>query len=226
MAEEFSNNVTDASQATATVSAIYSQIAETAGNMPQQAVLQAKTSSEHTLENVQDKSLLKCWADALKRMTEFEGRTTRYEFWAFQSVSLVIFLLMALIGYFLAEPKMVIDIFAVYFLLPAASSCTRRLHDTGVSGWWTLPAVVLALATLICWNFGVHNMILLLFATLVYVSYLFGLLRQKSDGSDNKYGKMILENENYHYESRALICFIVTFIIGLWLIYAAYLLQF
>ena len=172
------------------------------------------------------KSMLKCWAYALTHLTDFNGRTTRYEFWVFQSVSLVIFLLLALIGYFLSEPKMVIDIFAVYFLLPAASSASRRLHDISMSGWWTAPVVTLALATLICWNLGVRNMILLLFATLVYGTYLLNLLRQNSDDFDNKYGPVILENKKYDLESRSFISFMITFIIGLWVIFAAYLFKF
>lgn len=172
------------------------------------------------------KSMLKCWADALTRLTDFGGRTTRYEFWAFQSVSLVIFLLLALIGHFLSEPKMVIDIFALYFLLPASSSATRRLHDIAMSGWWILPAVALALATLICWNLEVHNMILLLFMILVYGTYLLNLLRQKSDDADNKYGPVILENKKYDLESRSFVSFITTFMIGLWAIFAAYLFKF
>ena len=69
-------------------------------------------------------------------------------------------------------------------------------------------------------------MILLLFATLVYVTYLLSLLRQKNDGSDNKYGVAAKEAEIYHFESRAYISFMFTFMIGLWLIFIAYLLKF
>ena len=223
MAEEIKNNniMTEAQPLpTAKENAAKSADAETLQSIfkPHAQAIQA--------EEAAPKNIIRCWADALTRLTDFEGRTTRYEFWAFQSVSLVIFLLLALIGYFLSEPKMVIDIFALYFLLPAASSATRRLHDIALSGWWVLPAVVLALATLICWNFDVHNMILLLFATLVYVTYLLSLLRQKNDGSDNKYGVAAKEAEIYHFESRAYISFMFTFMIGLWLIFIAYLLKF
>lgn len=193
--------------------------------IPQSLKTQAADSTS-AVEVSQNKSLFGCWADALTRMLEFSGRTTRYEFWAFQSVSLVIFLLMALVGYFLSQPKMVLDIFAVYFLMPAASSCTRRLHDISMSRFWALPAVILALTTLICWNFGVHNMVLLLFLTLVYMSYLFGILRQEGDEIDNKYGPARHESERYYLESRAFISFMTTFEIGLWVIYAAYLFKF
>ena len=172
------------------------------------------------------KNMFKCWAEALTRMFETTGRTSCYEFWAFQSVSLVIFLLLALIGYFLSEPKMVLDIFAIYFLFPAASSGARRLHDISISGWWIVPAVVLALTTLICWNLGVHNIVLLLFFTLVYVSMLYDFWRQIGDDADNKYGPKVQEAKYSNIESRAFISFMSAFLIGLWIIYAAYLIKF
>lgn len=172
------------------------------------------------------KNMLSSWEDALKRMNVYKGRTSRYDFWAFQSVSLVIFLLLALIGYFLAEPKMVLDIFAVYFLLPAASSGVRRLHDISMSGKWIIPSIILALATLICWNLNIDNMILLLFATLVYVSYLFGLWVRRGDMADNQYGTKVEEAEIYNLDSRAFISFMSTFITGLWAIYIVYLIRF
>lgn len=225
MAEEIKNNniMTEAQPLpTAEENAAKSADAESL-----QAIFKPRIQTAQPQESaLATKGMIKCWTDALTRMTDFNGRTTRYEFWAFQSVSLVIFLLLALIGYYLSEPKMVIDIFAVYFLLPAASSATRRLHDIELSGWWVLPAVVLALITLICWNLGVHNMILLLFATLVYGTYLLSLLRQKNNGADNKYGKFEREAERYHFESRSYISFMFTFMIGLWLIFIAYLLKF
>ncbi|MBR1825048.1 MAG: DUF805 domain-containing protein [Alphaproteobacteria bacterium] len=178
------------------------------------------------LSPITSKSMFKCWTEALTRMFDITGRTSRYEFWAFQSISLVIFLLLALIGYFLSEPKMVLDIFAVYFLFPAASSSTRRMHDISMSGWWTVPAVVLALTTLICWNLGVHNMVLLLFFTLVYVSVLCDFWCRIGDDADNAYGAKVRESEYRNLESRAFISFMTAFIIGLWVIFAAYLVKF
>ena len=176
--------------------------------------------------NKTNKGALKCWSEALTRMADFSGRTSRYEFWAFQSVSLVIFLLMSLVGYFLSEPKMVLDIFAVYFLLPAASSCVRRLHDVSMSGWWVLPAVILALATLVCWNLGIRNIVLLLYFTLIYVSVLYSYLRRVGDKTLNSYGLKIAESVENSLDSSTYINFMTTFMVGLWIIYAAYLIKF
>lgn len=188
--------------------------------IPQRAVTNQNTNIS------QNKNMLQCWAEALRRMTEFEGRSSKYEFWAFQSVSLVIFLFAALVGYFLDETKMVTDIFAVYFLLPATSSSVRRLHDISMSGGWVLPMVMLALSSLICWNLGMHNMVLLLFFTLTYVTYLCWLLKQDGDEKDNKYGAKISESALCQINGRAFVSFIMTFICGLWIIFAAYLFKF
>ena len=169
-------------------------------------------------------SIFNCWNNAIHRFVDLSGRTSRYEFWAFNSVSLVIFLLSVLLGWILDEPKLVLNIFALYFLLPATSASVRRLHDLGMSGWWAFPAVGLTLAMLICWNFEIsyYNTFLIFFA-LVYGSFLYWVLSSSGNPRFNKYGFEVKESAVYNLDSRAFICFMSAFLLGLWVIFLFYI---
>lgn len=181
---------------------------------------QAETQ-EQTLSTITaPKSIFVCWNDALKQMFALKGRTSRYEFWAFQSVSLVIFLLSVLCGQFFEESKIVVDIFALYFLFPATSVSVRRLHDLDMSGWWCDPAVILSLVLLVLWNLGYTcHFNALLFAALAYTSFLYWILCGRGEAAENKYGPMIEEHEESNLDSRAFMCFMFAFMIGLWVIF-------
>lgn len=166
------------------------------------------------------KNILSCWNEALHMMFTYNGRTSRYDFWAFQSVSLVIFLLLALGGYFFGEPKIVVNIFAFYFLLSATSISIRRLHDLSLSGFWYLPLFILSLIVLGMWNFdSTTSLYFLLSATLVYGSFLLWIMCGRGTTDANKYGNAVNEPVENNLDSRAFICFISAFLIGLWLIF-------
>ena len=176
---------------------------------------------QQTFEN---KSIFTCWDAAIHRIFDLKGRTSRYEFWAFNSVSLVIFLFCVWAGWILDEPKMVLDIFALYFLLPATSAGVRRLHDLGMSGWWIAPMVILVPALLICWNFEIHDYNgFLVFGTLVYGSFLYWILSSTGEPHFNKYGFEVKEATVYNLDSRAFICFMTTFLFGLWAIFLTFI---
>ena len=183
-----------------------------------------ETQNNNNADTVAARSIFSCWNDAIRQMTVFKGRTSRYEFWAFQSVSLVIFLLSAFCGQMFGEPKIIVDIFALYFLLPATSASVRRLHDLGMSGFWCLPALLLMLALLIMWNLGITaGQILLLLATLSYCTFLYWILCGRGLTVENKYGAVITEAQESNLDSRAFMCFIFAFIIGLWAIFLTHI---
>ena len=165
-----------------------------------------------------------CWNEAMKQLFVFNERSSRYEFWAFQSVSLIVFLLMVLCGQFFGEAKLVLNIFALYFLLPVASASVRRLHDLGLSGWWCVPAIVLALLFLGVWNFKhIANTAYVLFATLIYGTFLFWILCGRGEIADNKYGPAVVEPKESNLDSRTFMCFMFAFLIGLWTIFLTHI---
>ncbi|MBQ8481237.1 MAG: DUF805 domain-containing protein [Alphaproteobacteria bacterium] len=171
-----------------------------------------------TMEQENMKTIFDCWTDAIKHFFDIRGRTTRYEFWAFQTVSLFIFISASLIGFCFDLYKIVFEIYAVYFLAPATAISIRRLHDMGLSGKWAVPAFILAVIMLISWELGTDFVFLPLFLLLCYISYLYWLLSDDSD-NNNIYGNKIDEPEIYNQDSKVFIIFMALFLSALWIIF-------
>lgn len=169
------------------------------------------------LQDENMKSIFDCWSEALRRFFDVKGRTTRYEFWAFQTVSLFIFLLAALIGFVFNAYQVVFEIFALYFLAPATTISIRRLHDLGQSGWWAAPIVGCGFMLLFNSECDLVNSIMLSFITLSYMSYLYWLLSAEGDEGENIYGPCVYEPKIYDQDSRVFIIFMIVFLVGLWL---------
>jgi len=74
--------------------------------------------------------------DAIKtcfqKYANFNGNAGRPEYWWF---ALFIFVVSLILG---AISSVLSGIFSLAVLLPGIAAATRRLHDTGRSGWWQL----------------------------------------------------------------------------------------
>ena len=68
----------------------------------------------------------------LTKYAEFDGRATRAEFWWF-----ALFFTLAATGLTYMSESLA-SVFSVAMLLPLLAAGSRRLHDTGRSGWWQL----------------------------------------------------------------------------------------
>jgi uncharacterized membrane protein YhaH (DUF805 family) len=80
--------------------------------------------------------ILRWYVRALRRYADFNGRSGRAEFWSFTLVSFVL----DFSCYVLTPrwPAIGLPVFALLMLFtatPALSVSTRRLHDTGRTGW-------------------------------------------------------------------------------------------
>ena len=75
------------------------------------------------------------YLEVLKKYAVFTGRAHRQEFWMFVLISFIASLLLSFI-----RPLWLVYNLAV--LVPSIAVCTRRLHDTGRSGWWQLLALI------------------------------------------------------------------------------------
>ena len=70
------------------------------------------------------------------KYVEFTGRAGRPEYWWFVLFIVVVSVVLSMIS------NTASAVFSLATLLPSISAATRRLHDTGRSGWWQLIAFV------------------------------------------------------------------------------------
>ena len=72
----------------------------------------------------------------LRKYATFSGTASRSEFWWFYLFCALI----AWLTYFIHDAISLI--FSVATLIPTIATASRRLHDTGRSGWWQLTAFI------------------------------------------------------------------------------------
>jgi uncharacterized membrane protein YhaH (DUF805 family) len=66
------------------------------------------------------------------KYADFTGRATRPEYWWF-----MLFIVLASAGTSMIS-SILSALFSLATLLPSSAAASRRLHDTGRSGWWQL----------------------------------------------------------------------------------------
>ncbi|MBO4250413.1 MAG: DUF805 domain-containing protein [Paludibacteraceae bacterium] len=71
----------------------------------------------------------------------FEGRASRYEYWWFFLINLVISGVCNILDYTLGI-AICSAIVSLALLCPGLGVCVRRLHDINRSGWWVLLAAI------------------------------------------------------------------------------------
>ncbi len=79
----------------------------------------------------------------LNKYADFNGRAARPEFWWFVVFWIVVLAVTGLIS------KYIYAIAGLALLLPGLAAGSRRLHDTGKSGWFQLIGIIPVIGTLI-----------------------------------------------------------------------------
>lgn len=82
-----------------------------------------------------------------EKYADFNGRASRSEYWWFYLVLAIYAMLVGVIASMLGiggkdGPDVAMGIAMLPFLIPSFAAGARRLHDTGLSGWWQLLGVV------------------------------------------------------------------------------------
>ena len=177
------------------------------------------STSQNDINSKNVKTIFTCWTEAIRRFFDINGRTTRYEFWAFQTVSLLIFVAAAFVGLIFGIYKIIFEIYTLYFLIPATTISVRRLHDLGQSGKLVIPAVIFALLMLISWEMNWNGLLIFMFLCLSYMTYLYAILTAAGSEQINIYGSPVKEAKIYTQDSQVFIFFMAAFLVVLWLIF-------
>ena len=133
-------------------------------------------------------SLLGAYFVALRKFSDYSGRSARREFWGFvlvaaflQLLSLLAVIVLAKSGldnFFAGESLLIIPgIVAAFHIIPGAAVMTRRFHDLGLSGIMTVlfagfgGVFSLISATRVLARFGVLGLAVLLLGTAIVMSF-------------------------------------------------------
>ncbi|WP_028862998.1 DUF805 domain-containing protein [Psychromonas aquimarina] len=93
---------------------------------------------------------------ALQQYADFSGRARRKEYWMFVLFYMIIAVVASIIDGLIAMPIFT-AILSLALFIPSLSLATRRLHDTGRSGWWQLIALIPLIGAVILIIFFVQN---------------------------------------------------------------------
>ena len=74
----------------------------------------------------------------LKKFFDFTGRARRSEYWWFFLFTIIVSSVFSFLGGFFPLFTFIGLLCSVVLTIPLLAALTRRLHDTGRSGWWVL----------------------------------------------------------------------------------------
>lgn len=85
---------------------------------------------------------------AMEDWADFSGRADRTEYWMFILLYFVLSIVIAVVDSMITG-GIITALFYLITLIPFISITTRRLHDSGRTGWWQLIAFVPGIGVLI-----------------------------------------------------------------------------
>ena len=106
------------------------------------------------------------YLQVLKKGVVFTGRARRKEYWVFILINMTVISVLMIIEAVAGIQDILSGLYNMAVAIPVSAVATRRLHDTGRSGWWQFLILVLVIG---------------------WIPLLIWLLKDSDDG-DNKYG--------------------------------------
>ncbi len=86
----------------------------------------------------------------------FNGRAGKKEFWMFILVYFILSIIAGVIGNFIGT-SLIYSLLGLVLFVPSIAVGTRRLHDTGKSGWWQLLNFIPIIGTIVLIVFWIQD---------------------------------------------------------------------
>lgn len=93
---------------------------------------------------------------AFTKYADFSGRASRKEYWMFILFYMIISIILSILDQITGMSVLSI-IFIVVLFVPSISIATRRLHDTGRTGWWQLIVLIPFIGAIVLFVFLVQD---------------------------------------------------------------------
>jgi uncharacterized membrane protein YhaH (DUF805 family) len=97
------------------------------------------------------------YIQVLKKYAVFSGRACRMEFWMFSLFNFIIAFVLFFIEGLAGGPGVLGNLYGLAVLLPGLGVSVRRLHDTGLSGWWLFIGLIPLIGAIILLIFMVSG---------------------------------------------------------------------
>jgi uncharacterized membrane protein YhaH (DUF805 family) len=89
------------------------------------------------------------WAGCYRKYATFTGRARRAEYWWYTLFNVLIYLALIVIGLLIGGTTegttilgVLVGVYILAVFLPTLAVTCRRLHDSGLSGWWQLLGII------------------------------------------------------------------------------------
>lgn len=160
-------------------------------NQKKQEIL---TAPAKTAETCVERNVFKSYGDCFKKYFQMKGRSTRFEYWSFVLVNLLINVFLSILEASESGLAALSLLYSLAAFIPGITVQVRRLHDINRSGWWLFGYVAVAF----CFGFylgwsedGGNDSVVGVFALAFIVATIVMLVWMctKSDEKANDYGE-------------------------------------
>ena len=118
-------------------------------NLKKKEILSGNSNAPKTV-NASNRSILNSYLDCLKKYFQFKGRSSRYDFWSFILINVLVNFLLGVFDGMLGTSGMLSVLYSLGVFIPMLAIQVRRLHDINKSGWWlALPFGAIFFASMI-----------------------------------------------------------------------------
>ena len=94
------------------------------------------------IDDTGEQSSFDYYKQVLNKYSDFDGRSTKAEYWYFMLYNIIIAILIAILGIIIGDAGILYVLYLFITFIPQLAVSVRRLHDIGKSGWIFLVSLI------------------------------------------------------------------------------------